>query len=203
VSDGVRDRMVRSAVVQLAKHGVQGTSFAEVLAHANAPRGSVYHHFPNGKQELVAAAVDYMGTDGLAVLGGLDGSSADEIIRAFIAMWRDVLVRSDYTAGCSLTAVTVTSDSDDLVGRAATAFQRWQARLTSLLVSGAVAPKAADALATTMIAAAEGALVLARAQRSLEPLATVEQQLIALAATTPRARPAKANGARRITKHRG
>src|ERR1700722_20212158 len=103
VSDGVRDRMVRSAVVQLAKHGVQGASFAEVLAHANAPRGSVYHHFPNGKEELVAAAVDYMGTDGLAVLDGLDGSPAEDIITAFIAMWRAVLVRSDFTAGCSLT----------------------------------------------------------------------------------------------------
>jgi TetR/AcrR family transcriptional repressor of lmrAB and yxaGH operons len=192
--------MVRSAVVQLAKHGVQGTSFADVLAHANAPRGSVYHHFPNGKQELVEAAVDYMGTDGLAVLDGLHGSSADEIIAAFIAMWRDVLVRSDFTAGCSLTAVTVTSDSDDLVERVATAFHRWQARLTSLLASSAVAPKAADELATTMIAAAEGALVLARAQRSLEPLATVEKQLIALAATTPRTRPRKASAGLRTAK---
>ncbi len=173
--------MVRSTVVQLAKHGVQGASFAEVLAHANAPRGSVYHHFPKGKQELVAAAVDYMGTDGLAVLDGLDGASAEEIITTFIAMWQAVLIRSDYTAGCSLTAVTVTADSADLIERAATAFQRWQARLADLLSGSGVEPAAATALATTMIAAAEGAVVLARAERSIQALLTVQQHLIALA----------------------
>src|ERR1700730_2608300 len=86
VAEGVRDRMVRSAIVQLATHGLQGASFAEVLAHAKAPRGSVYHHFPAGKQELVVAAIDYMGTDALSALGALDGSTVDEVVDSFIAM---------------------------------------------------------------------------------------------------------------------
>ena len=53
----VRERMVDSAVVLLAKRGFQGASFSEVLAHSKAPRGSIYHHFPDGKEQLIAAAV--------------------------------------------------------------------------------------------------------------------------------------------------
>ena len=50
--ENVRSNMVEGAVRLLASRGVEGTSFSEVLAAADAPRGSVYHHFPGGKSEL-------------------------------------------------------------------------------------------------------------------------------------------------------
>jgi len=49
---GVRDRMVQSAIILLAKRGYQATSFSEVLAGSQPPRGSIYHHFPEGKDQL-------------------------------------------------------------------------------------------------------------------------------------------------------
>ncbi|HAM27085.1 MAG TPA: TetR/AcrR family transcriptional regulator, partial [Microbacteriaceae bacterium] len=45
--------MAEGAALLLAKHGLQGTSFSEVLELTGAPRGSVYHHFPNGKNQLI------------------------------------------------------------------------------------------------------------------------------------------------------
>jgi TetR/AcrR family transcriptional repressor of lmrAB and yxaGH operons len=52
----VRDRMIDGAIRLLAQRGLQATSFSEVLELTGAPRGSVYHHFPEGKDQLVSAA---------------------------------------------------------------------------------------------------------------------------------------------------
>jgi len=181
VAEGVRDRMVRSAVVQLARRGLAGASFAEVLEHANAPRGSVYHHFPAGKQELVTAALDYMASDALRSFDNMDGAPVSKLIDRFIAMWQTILERSDFNAGCSVVAVTVTADDRALIEGAAAVFRAWHARLTERLHTAGLARREASSFATMMIAAAEGAVVLARAQRDLEPLKTVHRQLLMLA----------------------
>jgi TetR/AcrR family transcriptional repressor of lmrAB and yxaGH operons len=188
---GVRERMIRSAIVQLAKHGLQGASFAEILAHARAPRGSVYHHFPAGKSELVAAALDHMATAGLAPLDVLDGSTVDEIIDGFMAMWRALLERSTFTAGCSIAAVTVTADTPDLIERAAEVFRSWHARLVELLVGAGLATSDAQTFATMLVASAEGAVVLARAARDLQPLDAVQAQLHTLGRTFRPAAPGR------------
>jgi TetR/AcrR family transcriptional repressor of lmrAB and yxaGH operons len=178
-----RERMVESAVVLLAKRGFQGASFTEVLAHSKAPRGSIYHHFPDGKEQLIAAAIDYAGARAVLLLDALSGRRPVEVVDAFMAMWRAVMERSGFTAGCSVLAVTVSADSGVLLERAGEVFRSWQARLAELLRAGGLAAEDADGLATMMIAASEGAVVLARAQQSLAPLETVHRQLRVLAAT--------------------
>ena len=178
-----RERMVESAVVLLAQRGFQGASFTEVLAHSKAPRGSIYHHFPDGKEQLIAAAIDYAGARAVLLLDALSGRRPVEVVDAFMAMWRAVLERSGFTAGCSVLAVTVSADSGVLLERAGEVFRSWQARLAELLRAGGLAAEDADGLATMMIAASEGAVVLARAQQSLAPLETVHRQLRVLAAT--------------------
>jgi AcrR family transcriptional regulator len=165
--------MVRSAVILLAKHGVQGTSFRDVVAHAQAPRGSIYHHFPDGKDQLLAAAVDVAGGNAIGVLDTLEGLPPAEIVTGFIAMWRAVLERSEYSAGCSVLAVTVSSETPELIDRAGGIFRAWTARLAELFSSGGMAEADASAAATLLIAASEGAVVLARAQRDMAPLETV------------------------------
>jgi TetR/AcrR family transcriptional repressor of lmrAB and yxaGH operons len=154
MTPSARERMVQSAVVLLAKRGFQGASFTEVLAHSRAPRGSIYHHFPDGKEQLIAAAVDYSGARAVLLLNALSGRSAAEIVDGFMAMWRAVLERSGFTAGCSVLAVTVSADSAVLLDRAGQVFRSWQARLTELLVTAGLADADADGLATMMIAVA-------------------------------------------------
>ena len=56
-----RTRMVEGAIQLLATRGVHGASLLKVLEHTGAPRGSVYHHFPGGKEELILAALDITG----------------------------------------------------------------------------------------------------------------------------------------------
>ena len=178
----VRERMVDSAVVLLAQRGFQGASFSEVLAHSQAPRGSIYHHFPDGKEQLIGAAVDHAGARAVLLLDALSGLGPAEIIVAFMALWRTVLERSGFTAGCSVLAVTVSADSGELLARAGEVFRAWQARLAGLFADAGLAAEDADGLATMVIAASEGAVVLARAQQALAPLEAVHRQLRRLAA---------------------
>ena len=86
--------MVLSALYLIAERGVQGTSIADVLERSGAPRGSVYHHFPGGKDEIVGAAMEYMATDARVPLRALHGSDVAGIVTGFINLWRGVLTRS-------------------------------------------------------------------------------------------------------------
>ena len=173
----VRDRMVQSAVVLLAKKGVQATSFSEVLEASGAPRGSLYHHFPGGKDELIAAAVDLAGDGAIALLDGLDGRPNNEILDEFLAMWRSVLNRSQFSAGCSVLAVTIAPSSPALLDHAATVFRAWRGRLSELLRAGGLAEADARRFATTVVAASEGAVVLSRAEQNFEAFDLVSDDL--------------------------
>lgn len=173
--------MVEGAVRLLATKGVEGTSFAEVLAATDAPRGSVYHHFPAGKPELLHAALDLAGEHALAALEATRGQSAVAVVERFVALWRGLLQRARLTAGCAVMAVTVAAGDDDLLDHAGTIFRTWTDLLTELCVAGGLQPGPARQLATTVIAATEGAVALCRAQRSSEPFEDVATTLIALA----------------------
>jgi TetR/AcrR family transcriptional regulator, lmrAB and yxaGH operons repressor len=182
VSSDARRKMIESAVTLLAMRGLQGTALSDVLERSGAPRGSIYHHFPDGKDELVDAAIELSGQRALRVLDAVEGASPGEITTYFLDLWREVLVHSKFRAGCAVLAVTVATDSPDLLDHAAAIFRAWQGRLAELYVGAGIEPGTASSLATTLIAASEGAVVLSRAQRSLEPFEQVAARLIE---TTP------------------
>ena len=183
----VRDRMVESAVILLARKGVQATSFSEVLEASGAPRGSLYHHFPDGKDELIAAAVDLAGGRAIRLLDGLAGLPNDEILDAFLRMWRAVLDRSQFSAGCSVLAVTIAPSSPELLEHTAAVFRAWRGRLADLFEHGGLTPDAARRFATTVVAASEGAVVLSRAEQSFEPFDLVSDELRAQLRSHPTA----------------
>ena len=56
-----RATMIEGAIQLLATRGVHGASLLKVLEHTGAPRGSVYYHFPGGKEELILAALAVTG----------------------------------------------------------------------------------------------------------------------------------------------
>jgi TetR/AcrR family transcriptional repressor of lmrAB and yxaGH operons len=172
--------MVEGAVRLLATKGVEGTSFAEVLDATGSPRGSVYHHFPGGKPELLHAALDLASQRGLAAMEGTRGQPATVVIKRFLAMWRSLLDHSHLTAGCAVVAVTVAADDVDLLDHAGTIFRSWTALLAGLCEAGGVDSRSAHSLAVTVIAATEGAVALCRAERSIEPFEEVHNVLLSL-----------------------
>ncbi|MDQ0381184.1 TetR/AcrR family transcriptional regulator [Amycolatopsis thermophila] len=165
--------MVRSAVSLLREHGASATSVDRVLAHSGAPRGSVYHHFPGGRTQLIEEAVVLAGD----VMTGVIEAAAEaddpvEAVDAFFALWRDRLVHGRFRAGCPIVAVAVeaTDDAPQLARSAAAAFARWQEALTALFRRHGLPEERSRRLAALIIAAAEGALVLCRAQQSTAPI---------------------------------
>jgi TetR/AcrR family transcriptional repressor of lmrAB and yxaGH operons len=175
-----KQRMIELTAVLLARKGLQGTSFSEVLEASGAPRGSLYHHFPGGKDELVFAALGAAGDQALKVLAHQRGKAATEVARAFIEMWRTVLEKSNFAAGCGVVAVTVAAETPALIEKAAEVFRNSRSSLARLLADGGVPAKRADSLAVSLIAACEGAVVLSRAERSIEPFDLVATEQLAV-----------------------
>lgn len=164
----VRERMVAGATKLLASKGLQATSFSEVIELTDTPRGSIYHHFPGGKDELVLAALERSQQLMLDELGRAEGTSAEQVLETVVAVWRQLLAQTEVTTGCAATAVTVATDSDELLQAASGVFASWLERLAELFEKGGLDAITAKSFASTVLATVEGAVVLARAERSLQ-----------------------------------
>lgn len=175
---GVREQMVASAVDLLARRGLQATSFSEVLEHSGAPRGSVYHHFPQGKGQMIGSALDAAGGRAIELLDRKAGAPAEEIATWFLHIWREVLIRGQFEAGCAVLAVAVAADSPELLEQTAHVFRTWRRRLADLLEQGGLKADDAQRFAAVLVASSEGAVVLARAEQGLEPFDLVAEQLV-------------------------
>lgn len=169
---GPRERMIVSAALLIRERGARATSLDAVLAHSGAPRGSLYHHFPGGREQLVREAVEYAG--GYVARRMARDPSADPLaaIERLFDEYSAALVASDYRAGCPVVAVAVESPEDgpDLRDSARAAFQGWQTVLMARFDQAGIDAERARDLAMVVLAAFEGALVLSRAYRDLAPL---------------------------------
>jgi AcrR family transcriptional regulator len=183
--DGSRDRMVASAGRLLSVDGLEGTSFSTVLALSGAPRGSIYHHFPEGKGQLIAEAVETVGSRVLDGLASLPAGPPADVIARFCAPWRTLLEDSGTRAGCAVAAVAV-SGGVDLAPVAGRVFARWRTALARALTASGLPAETAARLATTALAAVEGALILSRASADIGAFDDVVSDLSTLAvALTP------------------
>lgn len=176
--------MIQSAALLMRERGVEATSFSDVLAHSGAPRGSIYHHFPGGKAQLIEEATRYAGE---LIAAGLASALAEDdpvsALHGFGATWREVLRQSNFAAGCPIVAATLEGDrTPHARDAAATAFTQWESLLAAAIQAHGLTRQRARSLATLAIAATEGAIVLARAERSTTPLERVTRELEELVA---------------------
>jgi AcrR family transcriptional regulator len=179
-----RQRVVAAAADMLARHGMNATSIREMAKRAGAPLGSTYHHFPGGKQQVVAEAVRMAGAHVSAILDRCMEQGAAAGLRAFLATWRNILVQSDFRAGCPVMAAAAEEPVDDsaeaALDAAAQVFGDWHRRLAAFLEAGGRSAASASGLATLIIAGVEGAIVLCRARRNIVPFDEVAEQLVGL-----------------------
>lgn len=181
MADRTREQMIAGAMLLLGTKGVQGTSLNKVLEVTGAPRGSIYHHFPGGKDELITAALELTGSLHDDWVTRYAGTSVEEIVAGFLDFWRQTLVRSDLESGCPVLAVAVSAPSGTLFTKAGEVFAASLRHLIMLLCEVRLTETVAADLATTLVASAEGAVVLARAQRDLAPFELVASHLMELA----------------------
>ncbi|THV41675.1 TetR/AcrR family transcriptional regulator [Glycomyces buryatensis] len=181
-----RERIVSGTADLISRRGLNAASIRALAKHANAPLGSTYHYFPDGKRQVATEAVEYAGARVAHLLGERLEAGPVEGLRAFLELWRDIVVKSDFRAGCSVLAVSVEEPTGDDVppelAAAAAAFEEWERLLTESLREHGADPEAAAELATLIVASVEGAVAMCRAKRSAEPLDRVARRLEALTA---------------------
>ena len=177
VTTSIRERMVTAAAELLAERGLQATSFGEVIKATGASRGSIYHHFPGGKTELVRDALESLAERAFEPMEAYAGQGALEITRQYVQLWRTFIEGFRLRGGCAILTVTVTADCDEILDSAALVFRRWRGRLADLLRQGGLDERHVPGSAAMIMAACEGALVFARAERSMEPFDQVAEQL--------------------------
>jgi TetR/AcrR family transcriptional regulator, lmrAB and yxaGH operons repressor len=180
---GTKQRMLDSAVLLLRERGAAGVTVDAVLAHSGAPRGSVYHHFPGGRNEVVLAAVRQAG-DHIATMVDDAATEGDvgQMVDRLVVFWKLALTKTDFRAGCPVAAMA--ADSREVVPDAADVvreiFARWQASLAEALSANGFAAQRAQRLATLIVSAIEGAIILCRAHRDLGPLDDVRAEIAPL-----------------------
>jgi TetR/AcrR family transcriptional repressor of lmrAB and yxaGH operons len=182
-----RDAFIDTTATLLRRQGYAATGLSEIVQRSGAPRGSLYFHFPGGKEELAVAALSRAG-DQLrgAIEAMLDARAGlDEALALLLDALAAGLAASDYADGCPLATVALeaASSSEPLRAAAADAFAGWTDALARRIAAAGADPVAATRRATLVLASIEGALILARARRDTAPLMQVRDELVALAGT--------------------
>lgn len=174
-----RHKMLMSAAEVLRERGAAGVTIDEVLARSGAPRGSVYYHFPEGRNQLLTEALLFAGDAITAVIDHTADRGCIALVREFVAFWERTLADSDFTAGCPVVAAAIGSADDDpaLTAIAGDIFARWADALGRTFVADGFDEPEAKSLAMTCIAALEGAVVLCRSTGSAEALHAVANQI--------------------------
>lgn len=169
-----RARLIAAACALIEARGYFGTGLNQVLVDSGAPRGSLYFHFPSGKEQLVTAALTQAGQE----IGDLIGSLADDrldavgVVERLLEILADRMEQSGYNKGCPIATVAleVAGGNEELRRVCSGAYRAWQTALADLLAAEGHTPSAAEELAGAALAQVEGALMLARVRHSRVPM---------------------------------
>ncbi|HEX4702494.1 MAG TPA: TetR/AcrR family transcriptional regulator [Pseudonocardiaceae bacterium] len=175
-----RERILRTASGLFQRQGYHATGLNQVLAEGKAPKGSLYFHFPRGKEQLAAEAV---ATGGRTIADDLRGTPPGTrplaSLVSFVERLGAELAATGFRAGSPIATVAldVASDSEPIRVACVGAYRSWSDALTARFAEWGVPAERRQTLATVVIAAVEGALLLARVRQDLTPLHEVAERL--------------------------
>ena len=172
--------MVAAAARLFRAQGYPATGWRQVAAEAEAPWGSQAHHFPGGKQQLGVEAISRSGAGfERAIRAVFSGVHPADALRRWVRAASAELSASGWRDGCPVATVALETahSSEVLAAACADALASWRAALADALTSHGVPESEATSLAALMLAAIEGALIMARAERAVTPLEMVGDEL--------------------------
>jgi TetR/AcrR family transcriptional repressor of lmrAB and yxaGH operons len=180
-----RARVLRTAAGLFRRQGYNATGLNQVLADSSAPKGSLYFHFPGGKEQLAAESVALSGEElGRRMAEVVTAASGPaEAITALGELFAQSLTASGFRDGCPVATVALEAavDSEPIRAVCDGVYAAWQSGLASALRRWDVPDTQADSLAAVVLSALQGALLLARVQRSTDVIHEVTRQIGALA----------------------
>ena len=181
-----RARIVTATNELFRRQGYNGTSLKQVTEAAGAPVGSIYHFFPGGKDELAEEVIVTSGEAYRQLFEVIADAAADPVaaVGDFFEGAAAVLEETDYIDPCPIGTVAreVASTRDPLRRAAAGVFDSWVRTAADRFAAAGVPSQDAHDLAVAVVAAIEGAFVLARAARDTAPLRATGAQMRRLVA---------------------
>lgn len=169
-----KTRLTESMLQLIQTSGYSGTGLNAVIDHAAAPKGSIYFHFPGGKEDLGVAAVELAAKEfeTLIAEAAISAGSAAAAARVAIEALATIVSGSNFRLGCPVSVVTLEmgAESERLRRACAAAFEAWIAPTSALLEASGVDAKEARSLATVVVSMIEGAVIVSRAMQSTQPL---------------------------------
>jgi TetR/AcrR family transcriptional repressor of lmrAB and yxaGH operons len=173
--------MLKTTARLLQHRGYHGTSLNDILDESGAPRGSLYFHFPGGKEQLVIEATKLTIDETTEWLSSTLASadSPAEATRLYLEAAAMLTVESDYTFGCPVAPLILDANAGlpELAALCRQAFEVWTALLRDGYERSGVPPQRALALALLASASLEGGLLMARAYRDPAPLNIIAAEL--------------------------
>jgi TetR/AcrR family transcriptional repressor of lmrAB and yxaGH operons len=161
-----RERMVQMAARWLPDRGLAGLNLVELARAVEAPRGSLYHHFPGGRAQLLQETLDLAARSGLRMIrvAAEGANSADDFVAQVMGngpLWVDAQA---FSGGCPIAAslVSAQAEGDALVAQLRQTMADWEAALAAGLQRHGVAAAQAGALAACLLMAFHGAMLYAK-----------------------------------------
>ena len=168
-----KTRLIKAATHLFRRRGYNGVGLTELLDASGSPKGSFYHHFPGGKEQLAEATVIGSGHDMSYVIDqaftGVD--TLEQGAHRLVAVIADAFVASDYTAGCPVTSILLDTVTTSQMHKKAgeDAFDMWRDVLDKH-AKRLGDPRDVDALALALLVAIEGGWVVGRIRRDIGPV---------------------------------
>lgn len=176
-----RDKIIETTCNLLEMQGYHATAMSQIVEKSDAPRGSMYYHFPGGKEELAEAAVNHSGElfSGLITDNFREDIPIWEAAELFVLGIAEGVERSEYSSGGPLTAIAMeTATTNEKINLACReAFAQIQSAFQAKLVAADVTEEKANELAVFITSAIEGAIMLSRTHHSGDPLRVVAKYL--------------------------
>ncbi|TGK33431.1 TetR/AcrR family transcriptional regulator [Leptospira gomenensis] len=205
-----RDRLIQTTARLLQERGYHGTGLKEILKYSETPSGSLYHHFPEGKEQLTAEAISLAGErleNEMEMFAGLQRTAEQmekverteataqtvpvgpakridlhglgDVLREFTDHLGKELIQSGFQKGCPIATVVleVAAENDRIQKVCSETYRKWENLVSSLLMKSGIDGPRSRSVALLLLSSIEGALVLSRAHRSLQPLEAVRFEL--------------------------
>jgi len=183
-----KDGLISAACALFRRQGYAATGLAELLKCSGAPKGSLYHYFPDGKEGVAVAAMQVAGETFEAALKGLADrhASPGELVMSFGKLLASRLEQSEFRDGCPIGTVMLEAAplSEKITSAGRQAFAAWAVVVSDKLGAAGATRERAAALADFTISALEGALILARVRKSVTPVLQAASELRSLYETS-------------------
>ncbi|GJM41180.1 MAG: putative HTH-type transcriptional regulator YxaF [Ardenticatenaceae bacterium] len=179
-----REQIIATTCQLIETQGYQATGLNQIVAESGAPKGSLYHYFPDGKDGLVEEAIAHTRQiisdrlqEGMAAY-----PTPAEAIPNFLRNLAHHVQASGFQAGGPITAVALeaASTNERLNAACRAAYQEWQAVIEQKLLDSGYEPVRARRLGAVVIALIEGAIILSRSERNVGPLLDAALELEAV-----------------------